>query len=175
MTDEDPPADADEQALIVWFTHHAGRAHETLGHRLVVLADFVGAFGFEASRPAREELQRLDRITGELSRLAFADLTEGDPMNTNDKPAVVARDAAQAAEIAKEAAAAVSAIPGLPNKAVILHVLGGVAVIGTAVGAALTAGTVPAIIAGCVGVATYIIGWLNPTPAAVANFGTSAK
>ena len=95
--------------------------------------------------------------------------------NYNDKPGIVARDAAQAAEIANQAAAAVSTIPGVPNKGVILHVLGGVAVVGTAVATAITAGTVPAIIAGVVGVTTYIIGWLNPTPTAVSQFGQSAK
>ena len=93
----------------------------------------------------------------------------------NDKPAIVAEEAQKAAAIAKEAAAAVDAVPGLPNKAIILHILGGVAVVGGAVATALTAGTVPAIVAGCVGVATYIIGWLNPTPTAVGQFGTGAK
>ena len=96
-------------------------------------------------------------------------------MNTNDKPAVVARDAAQAAEIAKEAAAAVDATPGIPHKGVILHILGGVVLAGGCATAIATLGLVPGLIATGGGIATYIIGWLNPSPAAVANFGTSAK
>ena len=55
----------------------------------------------------------------------------------NDKPAVIAEKAQKAAAIAKEAAAAVDAVPGLPNKAIILHILGGVAVVGGAVATAL--------------------------------------
>ena len=96
-------------------------------------------------------------------------------MSAGDKPSIVARDAQQAAAVAQQAADAVNAIPGVPNKGIILHVLAGVGIVGGAVATALTAGTVPAIVAGVSAVAIYIAGWLNPTPTAVAQFGAGAK
>ena len=93
----------------------------------------------------------------------------------NDKPAVVAEKAQEAAAIAKEAAAAVDATPGIPHKGVILHILGGVVLAGGAATAIATLGLVPGLIATGGGLAAYIIGWFNPTPAAVGQFGTSAK
>ena len=83
--------------------------------------------------------------------------------------------AQQAADAAKQAESVVSAVPGLPNKAIILHVLGGVTVVAGAVTAVVTLGVVPGLIAAAGGVTAYIIGWLNPTPAAVSSFGQSAK
>ena len=136
------------------------------------LAEWNRIRGEIAEAQAGESSPGADRWTSHIDRVAQPKENEAMP---NDKPAVIAEKAQEAAAIAKEAAAAVDAVPGLPNKAIILHILGGVAVVGGAVATALTAGTVPAIVAGCVGVATYIIGWLNPTPTAVGQFGTGAK
>lgn len=93
----------------------------------------------------------------------------------NDKPSVVAEQAQQAAAIAKEAAAAIDAVPGVPSKGILLHVIAGVGVAAGAVVAITTLGVVPGIIASLGGVTAYVLGWLNPTPTAVAQFGTGAK
>ena len=93
----------------------------------------------------------------------------------NDKPAIIAQQAQQAAAIAKEAADTVDAIPGLPSKALILHILGGVTVAAGAITAIATLGIGPGIAIAAGGVATYIIGWINPSPAAVKSFGAGAK
>ena len=93
----------------------------------------------------------------------------------NDKPAVIAEKAQEAAAIAKEAAAAVHAVPGVPHKGVVLHVIAGVGVAAGAVVAISTLGVVPGIVASLGAVTAYILGWYNPTPTAVAQFGTGAK
>lgn len=97
----------------------------------------------------------------------------------NDKPAIVAEQAQQAAayaakmaQAAQEAADLVNTTPGTtPTKTIVLRILGGVATVGGIVATALTAGTVPAIVAGAVGIATYVTGLLQPSPAAVSKFG----
>lgn len=93
-------------------------------------------------------------------------------MSIGDKPAIVARDAAQVAAIAKQAADtaqqtenALSGVPGVPGKDVAMKVLGGVAIVGGIVSTALTAGTVPAIIVGVAGIASFIAGLLHTAPA----------
>ena len=93
----------------------------------------------------------------------------------NDKPSIVAQQAQQAAAIADEAAKALGAVPGVPNKGIVLHVLAGVGVAAGAVTAIATLGVVPGIIASLGGVTMYVLGWLNPSPTAVAQFGTNAK
>lgn len=94
---------------------------------------------------------------------------------TNDKPGIVAQGAQQAAAIAKEASDTLSAIPGVPNKGIVLHVIAGVGVAAGAVVAITTLGGVPGVVASLGAVAAYVVGWLNPTPTAVAQFGQSAK
>jgi len=56
-----------------------------------------------------------------------------------------------------------------------MKIFGGIAIVGGAVGAALTAGTVPAIVAGVAALGSYIAGLNHPTPAATKAFGTEAK
>jgi small-conductance mechanosensitive channel len=96
-------------------------------------------------------------------------------MSIGDKPSIVARDAQQAVAAAKQATDIVDSIPGLPSKALILHILGGVTVAAGAVTAIATLGVGPGLAIAAGGVATYIIGWINPSPAAVSKFGASAK
>ena len=93
----------------------------------------------------------------------------------NDKPSVVAQQAQQAAAVAAQAAAVIDSVPGVPSKGIILHVLAGVGVAAGSVVAIATLGVVPGIVASLGAVTAYAIGWLNPTPTAVAQFGTGAK
>lgn len=93
----------------------------------------------------------------------------------NDKPAIVAEEAQKAAAVAKEAADIAAGLPGIPHRAVVLHVIAGVGVAAGAVVAISTLGVVPGILASAGAVTAYIIGWLNPSPQAVSAFGASAK
>jgi hypothetical protein len=94
---------------------------------------------------------------------------------TGDKPSVIAQQAQQAAAIAKEAADAVDSIPGVPQKAIIIHILSGVGVVAGAITSIATLGIGPGLALSAGGIALYVLGWLNPTPAAVSKFGASAK
>lgn len=91
-----------------------------------------------------------------------------------DKPSVV-ETAKQVAYATQQAEQALSATPGVPQKAVIIHVLTGVGIASGILVTALTLGTVPAIVGGIGAVSAYIAGWINPSPAAVSSFGTAAK
>lgn len=87
-------------------------------------------------------------------------------MSMGDKPAVIARDAQEAAKRAQEASDTIQAIPGsFPYKDVVLKVLGGITVVGGTVGTALTAGTLPAIVFGAASLATFFAGLFHTTPA----------
>jgi len=82
-----------------------------------------------------------------------------------DKPAIVARDAQEAAALAKQAQDAVQSVPGtFPAKDTVLKVLGAIGVVGGTVATALTAGTLPAIIAGGAALATYFAGLFHTAP-----------
>ncbi len=104
-------------------------------------------------------------------------------MSIGDKPVISAQQAQQAAAVAHqigaaaaEASTAIAAVPGTySTKTIALRVLGG---LGTAAGIVVAALTLPvgAAIATGIGLAsTYLIGLHQPSPAAVSNFGASAK
>lgn len=82
----------------------------------------------------------------------------------NDKPSIVARDAQEAAAAAKQAADGLSALPTSPTRDTLLKVLGGVTTVGGIVATALIAGTVPAFVAGGVGIVTWLAGLFHTTP-----------
>jgi len=93
----------------------------------------------------------------------------------NDKPSIVAQQAQQAAAIAKQASEVIASVPGVPNKGIVLHVLAGVGIVAGGIVAVATMGVVPGIIATLGAITTYVMGWLNPTPTAVAQYGQGAK
>jgi hypothetical protein len=74
-----PDADADEATIIAWFHKDAGAAYGALEIRARRVADLVRAFGLVACLAERLELERLARITCELSSIQFADLKETYP------------------------------------------------------------------------------------------------
>ncbi len=96
-------------------------------------------------------------------------------MNTNDKPAIVARDAAQAAAAAEKVAAAINALPPSATRNNVLKVLAGVGWAAGVVITATTAGIPMAIIGGVPSLVGLISAWMHPTPQAVAAFGAAAK
>lgn len=136
------------------------------------LAEWNRIRGEIAEAQAGESSPGADRWTSHIDRVAQPKENEAMP---NDKPAVIAEEAQKAAAIAKEAADAIAAVPGLPQKSIVLHALAGVGVAAGAVTAIMTMGVVPGVIASLGGVTLYILGWINPTPTAVAQFGTGAK
>jgi hypothetical protein len=56
-----------------------------------------------------------------------------------------------------------------------MKILGGIAVVGGAVASGLTAGALPAVIAGVAALGSYVAGLNHPTPAATKAFGVEAK
>jgi hypothetical protein len=101
----------------------------------------------------------------------------------NDKPIVgitaaqqAAATAQQVANAAEAAQTALTAVPGdVPQKNLLLKVLGGTVVVAGAVVAFATMGIVPAIVVVVPSVTGYIAGLYQASPAAVAKFGSAAK
>jgi hypothetical protein len=72
-----PPVDgSDDEERIAWFHRDAADAHAALSQRTALVGDLVRALGLHACLALRLELERLARITCELSSLQFADLKE---------------------------------------------------------------------------------------------------
>ena len=77
MTDAEnspPPSNATEDEIIAWCHADAGHAHGALSARAKDVAALVRAAGRATCIAERCELQRLTRITCELSAWQFADL-----------------------------------------------------------------------------------------------------
>ena len=72
--DGPPTADATEDEIIAWCHADAGHAHGALSTRSGNVATLVLTFGRASCLAERHELQRLTRITCELSAWQFADL-----------------------------------------------------------------------------------------------------